>query len=265
VSAPAPISVVMCIAYDWLRAVRAIASVWSIAREVLVSWDRRGLTWDGQTFKAPDEWTLLDRLRDRIGIAYSEGRQKLRLFPGDFWSLGRGRQELQIAQRLAVSQLAAPGGWQLTLDADEVLVDPGNFARQVPRPAPGLGLLVEFRSVYKVIGETALVFDSRRAFPIAQAEPGVFIHGPSRAQQWIQTPGLVVHHHMDRTEDELRMKLGALTPTTWSVDDVVMPWKETTLANFREPRSRPGTCYAPDTPLRAVPVAMLYAPPEAQP
>jgi hypothetical protein len=65
---------------------------------------------------------------------------------------------------------------------------------------------------------------------------------------------------MNRSEDEMRLKLSALSPTSYGVDDCVDVWKETTLSNYLDPVRRPGTCYAPDTPLRAIPVQMLRAP-----
>lgn len=254
------ISVLMCLGHDWRMAPRAIASVWPIASEVIVSWDRLGLTWAGYPFEPATEWALADGIRERLGSTYERVREKLRVISGNFYVPGRERQGLQVQQRLAISHLARSGAWQVTLDADEELIDARAFADGLPPPQPGLGLTVEFRSIYKVIGETALVFDSTRHFPIAQAEPGVFIDGATRAQSWLPTPGLVLHHHMNRPEDELRMKLLSLSPTSFSVEEVIEAWKRTDLGNYLEPVHRPGTCYAPSTPLRAVPIQMLRAP-----
>lgn len=256
------ISALLCIAYDWQRAGAAIASVWDIADEIIVSYDRQGITWSGHPFEPPTEWRLFDLIRGHLGGRFS--RERLRFLTGDFYLDGRDRQGLQIQQRLALAQLAKLGNWQLTLDADEEVIEPGRFVSDIPPPQPGLGLTCEFRSVYKVLGETALVFDSRRHFPIAQADPGVFIDGRSRAQHWLPVAGTVLHHHMDRSEDELRLKLAALTPTTYSIEDVVQAWRRTNLGNFRDTALRPGTCYAPDTPLRAIPTQMLRAPSGAE-
>jgi hypothetical protein len=256
----APIAFLMCVAYDWKQAGRAIASIWDIATEVIVSWDRSGLTWSGHPFEPPTEWNLIDDIRGRLGIAYERIREKLRVISGNFYVPGRGRQALQVQQRLAIAHLARPGVWQVALDADEEFIEPRRFAEHLPAPEPGLGLTVEFRSVYKVIGQTALIFDSDRHFPIAQADPGVFIDGPTRAQHWRPTPGLVLHHHMNRPESDLRLKLASLSPTSYGIDECVDAWKATTMANYLEAARRPGTCYAPDTPLRAIPVQMLRAP-----
>lgn len=254
------ITALMCISYDWKQAPRAIASVWDIVDEIIVSWDRSGTTWGGFPFEPPTDWQLFDQIRERLGRSYERIRGKLRILAGNFYVDGRDRQGLQVQQRLAISHLAQPGSWQLTLDADEELIDPLTFADGLPPPQPGLGVTVAFRSIYKIIGETALVFDSDRHFPIAQSEPGVFIDGMTRAQHWLPVPGLVLHHHMDRPESELRIKLASLSPTAYGIDEVINAWNSTTLANYHEPRPRPGTCYAPDTPLRAIPVTMLRAP-----
>lgn len=258
------VSVLMCVAYDWRLVGRAVASVWDIAKEVLISWDAGGMTWSGHPFEPPSHFQVLDSIRAAVSghgpfgrAGYTEIREKVRLFPGGYWAPGHERQELQIRQRLALAHLATPGHWQVTLDADEELLNPAAFVATLPALGGDVGATARFVSVYKVIGETALVFDSDRHFPIAMARPGVFIDGMSRAQNWLPTDGVILHHHMDRPEDELRLKLASLSPTSWSSDDMLTAWQETTLENYTEARPRPGTCYHPDTPLRAIPLPML--------
>jgi hypothetical protein len=155
------LSFVFCIAYDWRLALRSIASIWNIADEVLVAWDARGRTWSGDLYRPLDVDVFFDELEASIGEDFGDNRDRLRVFAGDFYREGVPRQTLQIQERVALTSLCKPGGWIFTLDADEELLNPAEvraWCEQHP-PRPGEGLNCLMTSVYKVIGETALIYD----------------------------------------------------------------------------------------------------------
>lgn len=266
--APAPagvwLSFVFCIAYDWRLAVKAIAAVYDIADEILIGWDGAGRTWAGDWYPTIEPHEFLD---EALGAIASEAREaplvpKLRLFVGDFWAPGRDRQQLQIQERVALTTLCKPGGWIFTLDADEELVNPAEVRAwcDANPPRPGSGLTCTMTSVYKLIGETALVYDQpTRQFPIAQADPGTFIDGRTRAQSWQLCPAHLLHWHLGRDERELAIKLRALSPCSRPPDEMLAIWRATTLENYFDGQPRGGTCYADSDPLRPVPLAMLRA------
>lgn len=250
-----------CVAYDWRLAVRSIASVWDIADEIIVGWDDGGHTWGGDHFVPPEPIDFVDHLH-LDGAAWP----KLRIVRGDFYAPDRDRQRLQVQERVALSHLARPGGWIVTIDADEELVNPQAFkawVRDNP-PHPGMGLRCSMVSVYKVIGDQALVYDSAQPFPFAQAEPGCFVGAEYRSQTWLDSPAMVLHWHMGRTEEELRTKLRALSPVgdgdgLRDPEDMVAVWRETTLDNYAERARRGATCYADGVPLKVVPLSELRA------
>jgi hypothetical protein len=265
------LSFVFCLAYDWRLGLKAIAAVWDIADEIIVGLDGRGRTWAGDRFTPPEPGEFLDALEATLPDEASGGRgpgdelvllDRLRLVVGDFWRAGVDRKQLQIQERLALTQLCKPGGWIFTLDADEELVNPAEVRAwcNANPPRPGAGLNCTMTSVYKVIGETALVYDRpARQFPVAQADPGVFIDGETRAQSWQLCPAHLLHWHLGRDERELTIKLRALSPCSRPPDDMVAIWRETTLENYWDGQPRGGTCYSDSDPLRAVPLAMLRA------
>lgn len=249
---------VLCVAYDWRLAVRAIRSVWGIAHDVIVAWDANGVTWGGGTFEPPTRDAFCDEVAaampDAIGGSFV--RDRMRVFEGRFWQPGRTRLELQQAERRALSHLARPGGWIIRLDADEEVINPVELADTLPEPRPGLGVTASYTSVYKVIGETALIYDSVQRFHIGQCEPGSHIEAEGRAQEWFHSPARILHWTMARTEDELWLKLNAMAENSYGPQVIFDAWRATTLTNYHQGK-HPGTCYAPETPLRPVPLAML--------
>lgn len=255
------LSFVFAIAYDWRLAARAIASVWDIADEIIVGWDARGRTWAGDRYIPIEAGELYDVLEGVLPEHVSLF-DKLRLVAGDFYRPDVDRQTLQVQERRALTELCRPGGWIFTLDADEELVNPGELRAwcndNPPRPGEGLNCLMT--SVYKVIGETALVYDHpQRQFPIAQADPGAFIDGQTRAQHWTLCPARLLHWHLGRNEDELRVKLRALSPCGRTPDEMLATWRGTTLENYFDGQPRGATCYSDSDTLRPVPLAMLRA------
>lgn len=257
---PGWLSVVLAIAYDWRLAVRAIRSVWNIASDIIVGWDGAGRTWGGGQFVPPERWDFIAELCAALpGTDPHVVEQKVRTIEGRFWNPDFGdRLLLQNRERLALTSLARPGGWIVTLDADEELVNPTEFADWLAGQPPHArhGVTARFTGVYKVIGDVALVYASDRRFPLAAADPGSPIDAEWRAQWWHDSPGHVLHWTMSRTEEELWAKLEALSPTSYSSQLILDCWRATSLDNFTT-GIHPGTCYAPETPLRAVPLAML--------
>ena len=263
------LSFVFAIAYDWRLALRAIAAVWDIADEIIVGWDGRGRTWGGDRYPPIEAPELLDELGVTLPAAGSASG-KLRLVVADFWAPGRDRRGLQVAERMALTWLARPGNWVCTVDADEELLNPDELRAWALRnpPREGVGLTCGMTSVYKVIGETALIYDSPlKRFHLALPGPGVFIERLQSAQEWIDSPAQFLHWHMGRTEEELRIKLRALcpvggpegTPEERTAEEMIRVWRDTTLDNYFHSAPRGATCYPDSASLRAVPMAMLRA------
>jgi hypothetical protein len=229
-------SFVWPVAYDWLRGVSTIAKCWAYGDEHIVSWDVGGRTWGGGRFLPPTMTGFASALVE-AGVPAADvlDTRRLRFCLGDFYmpppapvDIG----EVETRQRNAITWLARPGNLICTLDADEEPVNFPEWREWVGHKQNGaqawLGLQLP---IFKIIGDVALAFPPCRC-PVAIGAPGIW-DGP-RAAAGTDSPLKIVNWFLaGRSEDELRVKLGAMTYMNGYDAEVMLNlWRETDLTNY---------------------------------
>lgn len=229
--------------YDWRLLVRSIVRVLPVADDVLVCMPLRRL-WNGrhvEGFDCPD----VERLESAIWDAYpgrdepEDSRPSVRFVFGDFWRPGFAPLVLEYEERRAMSQLVPAGGWCVQIDADEELLNPEAFAGWLRHGAdPGMEQEVTWLTVWKVIGDVALVVDGHQRAPFATTGRG--ISRGSAGWPAHLSPGVVAHWSVGRTREELRAKLHGQPFAGWYARDpeaFLAMWDATTLENYRDRRN----------------------------
>lgn len=242
-------------AYDWRRALDKVVSLWPYFDEIIVAWDGHGLTWGGQFFEPPDAQDFEDTVYNRVGMSAI----KLRVVVGDFWFPGRTRLELEVAERNALSMLLKRDSWICTVDADEEWIDPAATAAWLrTTPNGGMAAAGRYLGVYKVIDETALVYNRAWKVEVATSVAGQW--GMPRASAGlVPSPCKFVNWFLaDRDEAEVRLKLGAMEyAERHDPEPLVAEWKRTTLDNYHSVRGFAGNYVG--VPLVPISVADLRA------
>jgi len=246
------------VSYDWRRAIPAAARLWSYGAEHIFGLDSDGRTWGGDAFVAPDD-SEIRRALHAAGLAPHE-LNALRTVRAPYYRAGVPPSVLETEERNDLSRCASH--WPIfNLDADEELVNPDEFFRWVEAQPPLGAFAWSGRGVpvYKVIGDTALVFRTNQRIPLALGRAGIWT-GPRSCRDWLDCPAKIINWFMaGRTDDELALKFGAMSyiDDTWWGPALFAQWRGTTLDNYQHVRG-----FAKNfgqAPLVAIPVEDLRA------
>lgn len=233
------ISVVVLVAYDWRLAAEAIVRAWTLADEILLACDRRRLSYTGRPFQLPLA-ELLEYVRRRIEWSRSSTLEKLRIVEADFYVPGRSPIELETQSRNACDHLCAAGNWLLHIDADEWIRNPLELRTWIHGHPKQEGLMrLEWITVWKVIGQTALVVDHRRLQPLGTRLRGMRVKARMTREQTIDAPGQLVHWSIGgRSREEIETKLHNWTHAgERDAGAFLRLWDSVTLENFEGARN----------------------------
>jgi hypothetical protein len=234
----------------------------------VVGWSLSGLTWGGKRFMPPtvamfrDEvWRHAVALHDHASAMTAD---RLRFVLGDFYSLGVGSAINETCERNALTCVARPGRWIVTMDSDEEIVNLPDFLDFVgDKPVePYLTWTGSSRAVYKVVGDVALVAMWQQT-PVMLGCAGSF-EGPRVPRMPVQlSPMRFINWFLaedtgrNRPDEEVRLKLESTSHLYPDRADVFARWQATTLDNFGSVQGV-GVNY-PHIRLQAIPVADLRA------
>lgn len=232
------------VAYDWRRAIPSMARLWRLGVEHVIGYDRGGVTWGGGRFTPPTPEGLRAALI-AAGLSELAVDARLRIVAGDWYSPGVHVADLETHERQSLSWACRKGTVQAWLDADE---EPCNWPELVEwfgdRGGEAIGYTAHQIPVYKVIGDTALVFSRGQRTPVVLGTPGLF-DGPRACCQTAPSPLRLVNWWLDgMTEDELLLKFRAMSYIRVAdVDprEVLDQWRTVTLENYRTVEGFPGT------------------------
>jgi hypothetical protein len=234
------LSFVWTVAYDWARAVEKIVQLWPLGGEHVIGWDMNGRTWGGGEFFPPSPLGVRSVL-ERHGLTSDSNR--VRLASAAFWAPGMDRGACELHNRNALTWLARPESWIVTLDADEELVDPAavmGWLRCLPL-GHGTAYTADFAQVYKVIGDVALVWSRTAPAAVALDQPGLWVGCRSVARAWPSPFKAINWWLAGRSDAEILLKAGALEyAQRHEPMRLLEQWRAVTLENCHEVRGWAG-------------------------
>jgi hypothetical protein len=214
------------LAYDWRMALQAIQAYWPIADEVILGLDNECKTWSGNPFEID-----LDELDHALRRLLAVRHTAIRLVQGDFHSHPNPKHNEQ-QERLACTSAALPHGWIVSVDADELILNPQDFRSSLLACAPTTNPHGNFLTVFKAFGDELLVIDPTEGIPLASTKP---CETRVTGEPVVMVRTFGVHHAWSRSEEELWQKL-----TNWGHRDdfdtaaYFAFWKGVTLENYGE-------------------------------
>jgi hypothetical protein len=201
------LSFVTLAAYDYELLPQSIASYYDIADEIIVGVDEYRFSWKKHKFDLPEKFLaklVLDDPQDKIKIV----RSKFHHFDNPMQNETVERSYLKCA---------CTGDWIIQIDADEVLLNPKEFAAYLETAPRDKCIKATWESVFKKVGDKYLVIDGKKeTTSVATAnEPlNSYVAGRGTQQETVMSPLRLLHFSWARTEEGLWQKL-----TNWGHAD----------------------------------------------
>ena len=194
------LSFITPVAYDWKYALHAIRSYYDIADEVIIGVDKDRLSWSGKPFKLPASFFS----------TIAKGA-KVRIIEQSFYSPGLPPMENETHERNALS-MCATGGWVISIDSDEILVNPKEFREWLeilPPAARQYQLTARLMTIFKTFPDDIALLPVP---PYEAALVGTTLKNQYRwarmtDQERIQSPLSLLHYGWGRTRREISQKL----------------------------------------------------------
>jgi hypothetical protein len=198
------ISSISLLAYDIAFFEESVRSYIDIVDELLIGFDENRQTWSGGTYEL--DATIQSRL--------SAISNKIRFIEDIFYIPGLGPMENDVRERNFLSSHIENADWILSIDADELLINPGDLHDYLRHLAePDVCVLGSWITVYKELADGYLVIGNERDqvdlgdVPIVTDKPEVFVNARWTKQKYMMSPALLLHFSWARSEAELRKKL----------------------------------------------------------
>jgi hypothetical protein len=201
------VSAISLVAYDYRFLLATIPSYLDFVDELLVGVDSDRLTMTGTPFEIPASFFEdLQRLDQKPA--------KIRVISRPFYSPSRSPMENEVAERNALSFETLAQNWIVSIDSDELVLNPRQFFRFLRKQKSDEDVCIEARwiTAFKDLGTSVLVIaagadGALERFPIATRRRGGFVTGRRTQAAAVLSPGLVLHYSWARREDEVRQKL----------------------------------------------------------
>lgn len=196
--------------YDWDFIEPSVKSWIDHVDELIMGLDENRLSWSGKPFSIPAD--APEKVR-----ALSP---KIRLIEDYFYIAGLAPMECDTRERNLLSTYAQPGDWIVSVDADEIVINPEcikPFLQSQPDKdvcVYGYWITVykELQDSYLVVGQNDRPLLSDMVF--ATGVPEQFKIARLTSQKRVNCPAVFLHFSWARTEEELYRKL-----TNWSHSD----------------------------------------------
>jgi hypothetical protein len=213
------------LAYDYKLAFQAIQAYYPIADEILLAVDRDRISWNNKPFE-------FDKAEVEDFINWIDGDGKIRVLEGDFHQHSQPRHN-EFQERLICTNSLTKGNWIVSIDADEVLLNPVEFREWLLTTNPvDKNVYGYFMTVFKDFGEELLVCDPAETMAIATMLPGEY---RATSQSALPSPLWGVHYSWGRSAADLKQKL-----TNWGhandfdTEAFFKLWESVTLDNYTE-------------------------------
>ena len=225
------VSAISLVSYDYRYLLSSIPRYLDFVDEVILGMDSQGLTWSGGRVDIPKSFFGELRRLDETG-------SKIRLVSRPFYSPSRTPMENDIAERNALSLEARQGSWIVSIDADEDLLNPGDFFRFLASVEREVDVYASWITSFKDLGDMLLVVAAQsdgllERFPIATRRRGGFVASRRTEANSILSPGVALHYSWGRGEQELHQKLVNWTHTRdFDVEKYFLFWQGVSGRNY---------------------------------
>ncbi len=225
------LSFVTLLAYDYRYAFNAIRSYYEIADEIILGLDSDRLTWMRQPFP-------IDLSEVSAFISQIDSRKIIRIVEGNFHAADHPMVN-DTQERNALSMHCAEDNWIVQIDADELLVNPGDFKNWLLTADPNSSPCARWIGVFKIFGNQALVIDPPTEInPIATRLRGQYALSRFTPQPESLSPLNLLHFSWGRTPEELLTKLRNWSHAKdFNVDAFFNFWQSVTLQNYHQFRN----------------------------
>jgi predicted DNA-binding WGR domain protein len=221
------LSAVGLLAYDWRQALSSVASYYDIADEIVLGLDKRRISWSRLPF-AFDKAACLAALKRRDPL------KKIRVIEGDFHALPAPMLN-ETAERNTLAAACRPGNWVLQIDADEIMMNPADFAAWLRGYRWKRQVLAHWISVFKVVGSTALVIDTDSHWiPVGTRHPR-YIEARNTREWAVKSPLDLLHFSWGRSDAQLQAKLKHWGHSQdFDTAALLKLWRRVNLRNYAE-------------------------------
>jgi hypothetical protein len=229
----ANLSFVGLAAYDYQDLIRSIGFYYAIADEIIIGLDADRVSWSGHRFEFDD-----GEFRRRLAAADPDG--KIRVVEDNFHQFDLPARN-DTHERNVLSTHCADGNWIVQIDADEYLINPGEFKAFLDQAPPDALVHANWITVFKTFGAKYLVIDTGRRFdatpPVAIRRKRAYVSCREVGYSGIASPGVLLHMSYGRTRDGLQQKLRHWTHSgDFDTVKYLELWDSITLDNYREVR-----------------------------
>lgn len=219
------------IAYDHEYLLESLPSYYEYADEILLGLDKRRRSWTGNEFSVAEEF--FDHLQ-ALDVS-----RKVRVVEDSFYQEGRTARWCEQFERNYLSRQVRKGNWLVSLDADEILLNAGEFFDFLGEHEPdercvmadAVVLFKELADDYLVVGSSGKAFTE--PFPVATGRAENFQMGRHTETNRWQSPLVALHKTFARSEDELIQKLRSWAHAEdFAVDSYFKLWQSIDENNF---------------------------------
>ncbi|MBK9140854.1 MAG: hypothetical protein IPM23_00040 [Candidatus Melainabacteria bacterium] len=189
------------LAYDTSYFEESVKGYLDLVDEVLIGLDENRQTWTGKFYDLDS--SIVEKL-----LAISP---KVKIVEDQFFIPGLAPMENETRERNVLSSLASDVDWLLSIDSDEILINPNDLSDYLANASSGF-VLGSWITVFKELDDAYLVIGKDKAIhlwptAIATNRSEAYINARWTDQRPILSPALLLHFSWARTEDELRQKL----------------------------------------------------------
>jgi len=223
-------SAVSLISYDYQYLLQSLPHYIDEVEEVILGLDKYRQTWNGNKFVVPDKFFQQLEAMDPAG--------KIRIVEDNFYIPNFTALENDTRERNFLSNFVKPGNWIISLDADEVILNPAALKDYLASLSDtDVSVLAQAVTVFKRLPDAILIASSKikvGTFPIATKAVNSYIGARYTQQRKVICPAKLVHYSWGRSEAELYMKLTNWGHSThFDVESYFSLWKAIDGNNYR--------------------------------
>ncbi len=170
------LSFVTLLSYDYRYAFNAIRSYYEIADEILLGLDAERLSWSRRPFE-------IDMEVVRAKVAEIDVGKKVRFVEGNFHGSEHPMAN-DTGERNVLSHECAAGNWVVQIDADEILLNAGEFRKWMMEVNPAGNVMARWITIFKAFEKQALVINPATEFtPVATRLHGGYTYTRCTAER----------------------------------------------------------------------------------
>lgn len=220
------LSFVTLIAYDFGLALRTIQSYYHIADEILLGIDQDRISFSNIKFPFDSEEFF-------SAIKKLDTDDKIRVIQQNFHSHDHPMDNDQHERRVLAS-MCKPGNWIIQIDADEYLLNSGEFFEWIKSVPDDIGITGRWVTIFKQFDDEYLLIEEPDAFiAIGTKARDRYIASRRTDQVHIKSPLIMLHQAWGRSRKDLEQKLRNWAHSRdFNIENYLKLWDSVNLDNY---------------------------------